>query len=440
MLLAFHSQHMAFMAKKTSQKSQKTSVFLSRKKGMALVMTMILVPILLGLGASFVDPIMRSYKSAASDQKTVLAKNVAENLFELALEDTRDLGVGDDDASGIIEIKHDYGTGNGQWWVFGSPELDDEHTFEITGPTDRWYTIPAAGSGNAGGDYCSTSDPAVTIGEIDLKLENLGVSTTIPSDTVTFGTPRDPFEWPCHWNKLYEGQTVSIPLYVDELGEIWNPEKLGLNEFELRIRTACDPDVASGDNDIYKNAICESTQRYELDGDVGFGDTTLIVLWEIVAEEIDGGGVSTGRTIALSPFSPDSSTDSNIQIENINGYITNALENLKNNSVTKDNETPFACDWSFIEGHLLNTAGCMHQDINKPILNFTLIHTLIATDTDNIPYLEYQFRTPVVAPNPSIASNEKLIRTEVMLDGGYSETIEKSIDLTKPVTGFVIQQ
>ena len=395
---------------------------------MALVMTMILVPILLGLGASFVDPIMRSYKSAASDQKTVLAKNVAENLFELALEDTRNLGVGDDD-KGKVEINHDYGSGTGKWWVFGSPELDDEHTIEEAGV--RWYTIPAAGSGNAGGDYCSTSDPAVTDGEVDLKLTELGVNADPGNPVVTLGD--DPFEWPCHWNKLYEGQTVSIPLYVDELGEIWNPEKLGLNEFELRIRAACDPDVTSGDNEIYKNEICntEGAERYELEGP----PLTIMVLWEIVAEEIDSSNNPTSRSIVLSPHVDVIPIfDSNIKIMNINNYQTFSLSGT---SKTTDND---GCRLKIISDHLNeNYIPCSHLDINKPVLNFTLIHTLVDIDGE-IPYLEYQFRTPVIEPNPSIASNEKLIRTEVMLDGGYSETIEKSIDLTKPVTGFVIQQ
>ncbi len=394
---------------------------------MALVITMILIPILMGLGASFVDPIIRSYRAASSYQKDVLAKNVAENMFETAMEEARDLGVGEN-AEGTFSGDYNGIHAEGQWWVFGSPELDDEHTFEEAGVT--WYTIPAAGSGNAGGDYCSTSDPAVTIGEIDLKLENLGVSTTIPSDTVTFGTPRDPFEWPCHWNKLYERTNGDYSPYVDELGTIKNPVDLGLIEFELRIRTACNPSVASGDNDIYKGEICNNhlNERYKLDVDT----SSIIVLWEIVAEEMNG-TIPTGRTIILSQDGNHPVTSSKINISKIQNYDT---LNLTGEKETKDNDI---CDFSDISSHLNNTHTCGHLNINKPILNFTLVHTLNST-SGHIPYLEYQFRTPVIEPNPSIASNEKLIRTEVMLDGGYSETIEKSINLTKPVTGFVIQQ
>ena len=400
----------------------------------------------MGLGASFVDPIIRSYRAASSYQKDVLAKNIAENMFEIAMEESRDLGVGEN-AEGTFSGDYNGIHAEAKWWVFGSPELDSEHTFEITGPTDRWYTIPAAGSGNAGGDYCSTNDPAVTMGEIDLKLENLGVSTTIPSDTVTFGD--DPFEWPCHWNKLYEGQTVSIPLYVDELGNIKNPVDLGLDQFELRIRAACNPSVASGDNDIYKGEICNSDERYVLDGD-GDGMTDekyeIIVVWEIVAEEVDSPinpKTSTGRSIILTPLTSSNPVqDSNLKFINVNKYDDPAWGtlNFKATSNAQDNIYPTGCIGTITSHINNNMLACgPRQYINKPILNFTLIHNLQDT-SGGVPYLEYQFRTPVIEPNPSIASNEKLIRTEVMLDGGYSETIEKSIDLTKPVTGFVIQQ
>ncbi|MBU1446212.1 hypothetical protein KKD70_03045 [Patescibacteria group bacterium] len=401
---------------------------------MALVMTMILVPILLTLGASFVDPITRSYRAAASDQKTVLAKNVAENLYETALEETRDLGVGDDGSSGAIAIEEDYGSGTGEWWVFGSPELDDDHTFEEA--SRNWYTIPAAGSGNAGGDYCSTKDPAVTIPEVKNKLLELGVNTSNNPTEVTFGD--DPFEWPCHWNKLYEGQTVSIPLYVDGIDGVKNPVDLGLVDFELRVRAACDPDIASGENEIYKGEICNSNERYVLDddGDVATNKPfTVIVVWEIVGTE-----VTTESNIVLASIFDefDPFRDTTIKILNITNYqfaslieTWNPIDNDGNDNVSLINH--------LIEGCSSNP-NCDHLEINKPILNFTLIHSLQDVNGNSVPYLEYQFRTPVVEPNPSIASNEKLVRTEVMLDGGYSETIEKSIDLTKPVTGFVIQQ
>jgi hypothetical protein len=431
---------------KTPEGGGRKRLVLGKRRGMALVITMILVPILMGLGASFVDPIIRSYRTASSYQKDVLAKNIAENMFEIAMEEARDLGVGEN-AEGVFSGDYNGIHAEAKWWVFGSPELDPEHTFEEAGV--NWYTIPAAGSGNAGGDYCSTSDPAVTIGEIDLKLENLGVSTTIPSDTVTFGTPRDPFEWPCHWNKLYEGQTVSIPLYVDELGNIQNPTDLDLNEFELRIRAACDPLLASGNNEIYKDEICDSelNERYELDAD-GDGSTLendmIIVLWEIVAEEADSPTDprnSTGRNFVLSPFKSGIWTNSNLVLDKINLYTTPG-NNLNETSETGDNIDYDNCKNHSIIEHLQNgmTACGPRQFINKPILNFTLIHTLQDINGNSVPYLEYQFRTPVQTDKPSIASNEKLVRTEVMLDGGYSETIEKSIDLTKPVTGFVIQQ
>ena len=61
---------------------------------MALVMAMVLMPIILVISISFIDPIIRSYRASAVDQKTLLAKAVAENMVEEALLKSKDLGVG----------------------------------------------------------------------------------------------------------------------------------------------------------------------------------------------------------------------------------------------------------------------------------------------------------------------------------------------------------
>ena len=72
-----------------------------------------------------------------------------------------------------------------------------------------------------------------------------------------------------------------------------------------------------------------------------------------------------------------------------------------------------------------------------------LIHSLKDSSyspAKKIPYLEYQFRSTAISDTPPISNSSKIVKVEVMVDGGYSETIEKTIALPKPITGFVIQQ
>jgi len=77
-------------------------------------------------------------------------------------------------------------------------------------------------------------------------------------------------------------------------------------------------------------------------------------------------------------------------------------------------------------------------------LNLMVIHSLKDENynpSKKVPYLEYQFRTSASGSGtPPVANSAKIVKVEVMVDGGYTETIEKTVGLPKPVTGFVIQQ
>ncbi|MDP4008065.1 MAG: hypothetical protein Q8P68_02630, partial [Candidatus Peregrinibacteria bacterium] len=91
-----------------------------------------------------------------------------------------------------------------QYWITSSAK-------EIAPNT---YIIPPPGEGNAG-ENCERA------GNFDEILE------------------------PCNWNKLYFGETVSIPLYTTINGQTINPPDLpdgsgpGLGAFTLKVRTPC---------------------------------------------------------------------------------------------------------------------------------------------------------------------------------------------------------
>ncbi|MBA4336424.1 hypothetical protein C0416_01445 [bacterium] len=386
-------------------------------KGMAMVMMLILVPILMFLAMSFVDPIVRSFRSAVNDQKTLLAKNVADSMFEVALWDSRGAGVGENKKNegypDPIIKEYDFGTATVRWSVMATPDTSPEKLI------DDQYTIPSPGSGTAGDDYCSTSEPVVddepggsleeALAELEIARSNLG------------GDFYTAFDWPCNWNKLREGESIVIPLYTEDENGVYHPfENPGVNDFTLTVRPACDPSKATSRDNEYENQICKDNERYDLVGDQETGNLTVIVLWEITGK-LD----ENGETVYLTHkddgtlFDPKTTLD----VEAIN------FQNpLTQNSKAKK---PIDNDEKSIENFL--------STLYKPELKLLVVHTL----RDNygvVPYLEYQFSSTYNTASTPISSTSKVVHVEVMIDGGYSTSIDKIVGIAKSVSGFVIQQ
>lgn len=405
-----------------------------------MVIMLILVPILLAIGLSYVDPIVRSFRAVVNDQKTLLAKSVADSMFEIALWESRGGGTGEvtegclcDSGSCAIGdpacadgVDFGFGTATGTWRVIGSPEVDEAHLI------DGEYTVPAAGSGDAGGDYCSTADPVVSLEMLGAALTDLGIDS---------GLMDDPLDWPCHWNKIREGQAVSIPLYVEEGGVVRNPgfsvdtstgaigtDGLGLTDFQLRYRNPCNPA-----NSEKGYEICDNTARYQLRWFEPDYEDTVILLWSITGQGINNGTTIDERAVVFEPFVFQGFFNFNIKVDDINRF------NLKNPQfwITPTTKVDF-------EGTINQPLSNYLNIIHKPVLNLLAIHTLEHGDPPSnikIPYLEYQFKAPIdLATQSPISSTSKVVRVDVMVDGGYSETLERNIALPKPVSGFVIQQ
>jgi len=399
-----------------------------KQKGMTLVIMMLLVPILLAIGVSYVDPIVRSFRATVNDQKTLLAKSVADSMFEIALWESRGGGTGEITEGCIGDcvngIEFDFGTATGTWKVIGSPEVEASHLI------DGEYTVPAPGSGDAGSDYCSTAEPVVDVGMLSSALGDLGIGS---------GVMDDPLDWPCHWNKIREGQAVAIPLYVEEGGFVKNPgfsvdsggavgsDSLGLTDFQLRFRNPCNPE-----NSQLGYEICNNNARYVLKEFEPLDEFTVILLWNVTGEGISNGSAVDEQFVLLEPTFIEGIIDENIKVEDINAF--NIIKDPQY-WITQDTFTDFEGGMNPISIHL-NT-------IHKPVLNLLAIHTLEQDSTINptIPYLEYQFKAPIdLATDSPISSTSKVVRIDVMIDGGYSETLERTIALPKPVSGFVIQQ
>jgi hypothetical protein len=389
-------------------------------KGMAMVMMLILVPILMFLAMSFVDPIVRSFRSAVNDQKTLLAKNVADSMFEIALWDSRGAGVGEnvknEDWPQPIEREYDFGTATVRWSVMATPDISDDKLIEVVSG-DKYYTIPSPGSGTAGDDYCSTSEPVVDGDSLTETLGELGIE---PGDLG--GTNYDAFSWPCNWNKLREGESVVIPLYTEDENGVVHPFWTSGSTFELRIRPPCDTDKVTSREDEYESEICSEGERYTLKGDAGLAEKTVLVLWEITGKQVD----ENGDDVVLEPFDQDQFIrDSLFTVGVFNKDGSKFFEYLSENSFTDS--------WARI--------GTELQNMYKPTLRIMAVHQLRDSSDRTVPYLEYQFKAPInIGTDKPISNTSKVVHVEVMIDGGYSTSIDKIVGIAKSVSGFVIQQ
>ena len=407
----------------------KNSLLLRKRRGVTMVMMLILVPIIMLIAVSYIEPIIRSYRAGVNDQKTLLAKSVANSMFEVALWESRGGGTGDvtHNAEWPAPAVHEFDFGDAEvtWSVFGTPEVDNEHLIDIDDDgTGDWYTIPSPGSGDAGGTYCSTNEPVVNVTMLENVLDVLGFT----------GDPiADPFNWPCHWNKIREGENVSIPLYTDDGTTVLNPVDLGLTEFDLRIRAACDPEALADDPEEFDHEICGDGERYYVKGDSNqfFTDLqdTVIVLWEIVGKD----GDETGDQVILSGFDQGNFT--------FNSFFRAAVINDPVNPTNQVNHPLMQGSKAQDNNGGDNTINFYLNTLYKPTLNLQVIHTLKDDSDNTIPYLEYQFKAPInLSSDLPVSNTSKVVRVDVMVDGGYSETLEKTIALPKPISGFVISQ
>ena len=388
-------------------------------KGMAMVMMLILVPILMFLTMSFVDPIVRSFRSAVNDQKTLLAKNVADSMFEIALWQSRGTGIGENKHNegwpNPITREYDFGTASVRWSVMGTPETQEDKL--INGK----YTIPSPGSGTAGDDYCTTSEPVVDSGTLNEALGKLEISKN------DLGGFYDAFDWPCNWNKLHEGESIVIPLYTeDENGNVVHPfENQGVNDFSLTVRPPCDPSKITSRTDEYTNEICSDNERYTLKGDEGNSTFTVLVLWEITGKLNDENGETVYLTHKKSGDGLfDISTAMDVNNINLQTPLTQDSTAVKPASVPEE-EQPIK--------EFLST-------LYKPKLKLLVVHTLRDANDNIVPYLEYQFSSTYNPSSTPISNTSKVVKVDVMIDGGYSKTIEKIVGIAKSVSGFVIQQ
>ncbi len=224
------------------------------------------------------------------------------------------------------------------------------------------YYLPKAGYGTAGGESCQ-------IGRYNQ----------------TSGVTED-----CNWNKIYYGESVSIPLYQDNGGAILNPKGSSLT-YNVRFRTPVNPADGS---------------RYQVSTDPAIEDE-VVATWEISAQcwkdaNVDG-VIDDGETESCVMFAvtdPDVNTDTNIMVGNLNGSapFNEFVDNVLNTGAIVLNQeqpgkSPQEPQNLLRENKLFVKTFFpfnIYTEVYKPTLKISYIGRVKDNSNASIPYLEYQ--------------------------------------------------
>jgi hypothetical protein len=288
------------------------------------------------------------------------------------------------------------------------------------------YGIPTPGTGNVATE-CDPLNPPIDESGVKYKGD-------------VFAN-EDVADHPCNWNKIKVGQSVTVPLY--RINADGSPQNLFDNADQnliLRVRTPCKDgsemclkaDRASFNwwSDSGDEPDDDPIISWSINGLDDLHDEQSIVLnpyllYDFNDEFHNESTIISEKKIFLVQDTDQIVLDESTHGEDLNvckGYISEFLNNQKNTVWTTCGST-FTWD---------------NQQIEKPVLKFTIINTLVDDVNSLIPNLEYQLLTSsdLAAPPTNVSQT---IKAE-----GISGTFKQVLEVKQPqesgLLEYVIQQ
>lgn len=294
------------------------------------------------------------------------------------------------------------------------------------------YGIPSPGTGDAGKNCDSLTAVTNTGFWYDPNTDTW--VTVDPGANSAYTISGHAEDHPCNWNRMYVNQSVTIPLYYldpannNHVTSLFNSN----SHFKLRIRTGC----TGGKIECGTRPTLDDTQ-----GDPNYSFDDPIVTWQITAED-----QAQNPAYSLLPyikFNNPNHLDPNSTI-----IIESKMNNASNNELL--DEVKVGVDPNNCRGSILkfltsqNTPICLinpnwsTQQLTKPLLKFTVIHSL--DDKNNsggkVPYLEYQLLSNVSVPPTDTV--------QTITSEGFSSTFKQVLQVKIPqdsgILEYVIQQ
>ncbi len=305
---------------------------LKNRQGISLIFSIIVVTALLITTLTLNEVIIRNVKRVNEMGSILQAQSSANSAFEEALvyvSQNCDAGC---DTSDTITVNAADLTTYATYEVFGKAETDGSY-----------YYVPIQTLGNAASEC--------TIDESEPEFED---------DS-------------CNWNRLYYGDTISVPLYVD------GADTFDGSTLEVRIRT---PDE--------ENILCsDGTESTSISG-CTLENNPVIVAWQITGERDDGsdyieGYENTHDDAFLEDVKYRETDDSHIHTTRINyaanssDYTTLSIDDLSTPDPPKD----------IIEDALQDAT----DPLTYPTLELSFVQSALNVNEEPVTYLEYQIKT-----------------------------------------------
>lgn len=319
-----------------------------RPRGTSIVIALGLIAAISAFTIGIASTMLIAIQNTASSKKALQAEYSAQGGIEMAKKELKEIGVAYGPGAQVCNdgkpatngsCPDGVNTGASSYFNYTVKGKDNATNTLLNG----FRSVPVAGSGNAGSD-CK-------IGENTLE-----------------GSVH-----PCHWNKLYYGDSVEIPLYVTtglDPETVTNFSGLGINPFQIKARTPC-------------TALTYTLNCTRYGVDVTPGKAKTVVNWQV-------SGMCGDESCGVGP----TDNGGNSFIDELDLGDATASIDFSQNGVDVNDPTK------------VGSISSLLSNVNKPVLKLSFVNE-VTDGGKNIPYLEYQilYRGGPLAASYTISIN-----------------------------------
>lgn len=340
---------------------------LACRRGTSIVIALGLIAAITFFTIGIATTMISAIQNTASSKKALQAEYAAQGGVEMARKELKSLGV----ASGAgatgeaVVVKKICTEQDGN--CKGGTVINDQSvysTFTIKGKDSNLLTLysdPTA--------FNYRSIPVLGTGNADENCAAIKNSSEVKLNSTHS----------CNWNKIYYGESVEIPLYVDNGDGTWkNYYDLFISTFKVRVRTPCE-----------NGSTLNCSPRYSVNvTSPGYGASGLPVInWQI-----SGTCGDTGDVCGLSPVIATNPPEFSAIMESDLSPIA-VLD-----FASKDGVDFFdPAKKGRITNFLKNLDPWAGNKLNKPVLKLSFVKEILDGNS-SVPYLEYQILYRGISP------------------------------------------
>jgi len=349
---------------------------LTQERGASVVIAISLIAAILFFTIGTATTVMSAIKNTSHSKKALQAEYAAQGAVELVRHELKDMSSGwyeDKDGELYLDENTDEDAVKADYSI--STEDDSLETLYIGQKGNR--SIPVLGTGDAGNNCYK-----------DFTYEDLAMEP----------------DHPCNWNKLYYGDSVLVPLFVQAgPGKAKGIGDLGVTIFFTKLRAPCVDGVMEASCKRYSVGVTPGIIS-------GYDSGEVLVNWQVFGDCADGLCSVTGI--------PDTANSAFQELYLNDGTVVVSSESKVMDSYESDEEGP-------VDGKLMNffksTGPWFGNDLDRPYLKLSYVREASPLNDGSIPYLEYQLMY-------ELFNDAGLAASYLITVDGYSEGFKYSLN------------